>query len=204
MSRVEMKEQAKAKIKGFTFTLFLVSIVASLLPSVFSFIPFLGAIITILFLPFLVFNEIRIYQKFTILDEKPSVDALFKDFQTMWSKTLVLYLLMGLFTFLWSLLLIVPGIIKGLSYSAAPYIMAANPEISPMDAIKQSQELMEGHKSELFVLILSFIGWELLACVTCGLLYIWLIPYMTTTMILFYESLRISPKGYDMPEMFAN
>lgn len=77
--------------------------------------------------------------------------------------------LRGLYTFLWALLFIIPGIVKSLSYSMTPFIMAENPEMTASEAITASRELMNGHKLKLFLLDLSFIGWDLLANFTIGI-----------------------------------
>ena len=102
---------------------------------------------------------------------------------------LILSLLVGLFTFLWSLLFIIPGIIAALSYSLVYYIKLDNPELEYMDTIKKSKELMNGHKWDFFLLQLSFIGWILLVPFTLGILAFWLIPYMTVTECNFYNKL---------------
>lgn len=98
--------------------------------------------------------------------------------------------LMGLFVTLWTFLLIVPGIIKSLAYSMTPFILEEKPELSAYDAIKYSEKLMKGHKTELFLLELSFIGWMILATLTAGIGYLWLIPYMQVTVSEFYEDLK--------------
>lgn len=100
------------------------------------------------------------------------------------------YLLVFVYTFLWSLLLIVPGIIKGLSYSLTPFVLKDNPELSDNAAIEKSMRLMDGHKMDLFLLILSFIGWAILSLFTLGLGFILLIPYMVTSITHFYEDLK--------------
>lgn len=74
-----------------------------------------------------------------------------------------------LYTFLWSLLFIIPGIVKSLSYSMTPFIMAENPDMTAGEAITASKELMYGHRLELFILDLTFIGWDLLANFTLGI-----------------------------------
>ena len=97
----------------------------------------------------------------------------------------------GLFTFLWSLLLIIPGIIKMYGYSMAFYIMYDNPEIKPLEAIKKSQIMMKGYKGKLFLLQLSFIGWALLCSFfTFGIGSLWLIPYRGLSTANFYENLK--------------
>lgn len=89
---------------------------------------------------------------------------------------------MSLFTWLWSLLFVIPGIIKMYSYAMTPYILAAYPDVKAKDALKLSMRIMDGHKMELFVLQLSFIGWSLLSACTCGLLMLLYVgPYMRIT-----------------------
>ena len=101
-------------------------------------------------------------------------------------------LLVQIFTFLWTLLLIVPGIIKAYSYSMTPYILVDNPELSVRDAIRRSQQMMVGQKFNLFWLQLSFIGWFFLACLTGGIGFLWLVPYYQTSQAVFYQNLRSS------------
>ena len=98
-----------------------------------------------------------------------------------------MYFLMALF--LWSILFIIPGIIAAYRYSAATYILVDSPEISALDAINRSKELMKGHKMERFVLDLTFLGWAILCVITCGIGFIWLTPYRQATIANFYRNL---------------
>ena len=102
-------------------------------------------------------------------------------------------LLSGIFIWLWSLLLLVPGIIKSLAYSQANYILkdmqAAGTNIGATDAITASRQLMDGHKWEYFVLQLSFLGWAILATLTFGIGYLWLLPYIQATNAAYYRNL---------------
>ncbi len=116
----------------------------------------------------------------------------------------ILNLLIGIYTFLWMLLFIIPGIVKGLSYSMANFIMAENPEISPSDAIKESKKLMDGNKLDYFMLGLSFIGWHILDFFTLGILSIWLIPYIYTTEATFYEAIKNEKYGDYAPYVYKN
>lgn len=102
----------------------------------------------------------------------------------------LLQLLTYVYVFLWSLLFIIPGIIASYRYAMAPYILRDNPGMPVSEAIRQSKEMMMGHKMDLFVLQLSFIGWALLVPLTFGILSLWLVPYMSTTTALFYEEIR--------------
>ena len=97
---------------------------------------------------------------------------------------------MGIKVFLWSLLLIVPGIIKSYEYSMVPYILAENPSISGKRAFQISTAMTKGHKWDLFVLELSFILWIIGTVCTCGLLGIYLAPYMQATMTEAYYKLK--------------
>ncbi len=98
--------------------------------------------------------------------------------------------LMMLFTYLWMLLLIVPGIIKAFAYSMTPYILKDYPELSANQAINLSIKMMKGHKFDYFYLQLSFIGWGFLSILTLGIGYIWLMPYMYASMAAFYEDIK--------------
>jgi uncharacterized membrane protein len=102
----------------------------------------------------------------------------------------VLNLLIGIFVFLWSLLFVIPGIIAGFRYSQAAFLMMDDPDLSPLDAIRQSKELMRGHKWEYFVFQLSFIGWYFLCGITFGIAMIWVMPYLTVAEINYYEELK--------------
>lgn len=94
-----------------------------------------------------------------------------------------------LYIILWSLLFIIPGIIKAFGYAMTPFIMADNPDMSAREAIAASTELMDGHKGDLFVLGLTFIGWELLCLLSFGIGYLWLNPYMNATYAAFYREI---------------
>ncbi|MBO7251862.1 MAG: DUF975 family protein [Oscillospiraceae bacterium] len=98
----------------------------------------------------------------------------------------------GLYVFLWSLLLVIPGIIAEYSYAMTPYILAENPEMSAGEAIANSKQMMEGHKMELFLLELSFIGWHILAALTLNIGYLWLNPYKNAAAAAFYRKLQAS------------
>ncbi|MCI5753339.1 MAG: DUF975 family protein [Clostridiales bacterium] len=106
---------------------------------------------------------------------------------TVFLRVLVLTILIGIFTFLWTLLFIIPGIIAAYRYSQSIYLLLDHPEMSPMQCMKESARLMRGHKWELFVLNLSFIGWALLTIVP--LVSIWVSPYMELTYAEYYNRL---------------
>lgn len=94
-----------------------------------------------------------------------------------------------LYITLWTLLLVIPGIVKGLSYAMTPFILEEHPEMTASQAIKASMQLMDGHKMDLFILGLSFIGWSLLACLTMGIGFLFLNPYMNAAYAAFYRDI---------------
>ena len=108
----------------------------------------------------------------------------------LFSRVLTTTLLYYVYVFLWSLLLLIPGCIKAYSYAMTPYILKDNPEMKNNAAIEESMRMMDGHKLELFLLDLSFIGWAILSILTCGIGFLWLTPYMNMARVNFYEDLK--------------
>ena len=99
--------------------------------------------------------------------------------------------LKGLFIGLWSLLCIIPGIVKSYQYYMVSYILAEDPEIEWKDALEKSKQMMDGYKMDTFLLELSFIGWDLLSILTCGILSIFYVnPYRYATKAEIYHTLR--------------
>ena len=122
-------------------------------------------------------------------DGKPhSIADLFSQFFN-YGGAFLLRLFTIVLVFLWSLLFIIPGIIKSYSYAMAPYIMAEHPELRPDECITQSKQLMNGHKLELFCLDLSFIGWDILCILTLGIGFLFLNPYKQAAKAAFYRNL---------------
>lgn len=91
---------------------------------------------------------------------------------------------------LWAILLVVPGIIKGLAYSMYPYVLRDEPDLSVWQTLKKSEAIMKGYKGKLFLMYLSFVGWFILGAFTFGILYIWLTPYVMTSTVKFYDEVR--------------
>lgn len=106
-------------------------------------------------------------------------------------------LLTQIYILLWTLLLIIPGIIKSLSYAMTPFVLRDNPEMKNNAAIELSMKMMDGHKGELFWLYLTFIGWGILCILTLGIGYFWLAPYMQASMAQFYEEVKAEYEQYD-------
>lgn len=109
----------------------------------------------------------------------------FKDY----GRILGTMLLSSVYQFLWMLLLIIPGIIKGYSYALTPYLLKDHPELKFNAAIEESMRLMSGNKMRLFLLDLSFIGWFLLGLITFGIAFLWITPYWNTARAAFFEDL---------------
>ena len=123
-----------------------------------------------------------------------------------YGRSLAGVLWMYLFIFLWSLLLIIPGIIKALAYWMTPYILAEYPDVEPTEALKLSMRMTQGYKGDIFIMFLSFIGWMLLSALTCGILYMFYVgPYMHTSLAGLYLELKRNAidKGVVRPEELA-
>ena len=198
MERTELKAWAKAKIKGHMWQLLGVILVASILTSLtvgqkYSYengqLSVTGGI-PLGFLFYFVEVGLAYYMVKFINDKKPVFKDLFY-FTKDYARTLVVGLLTSIFILLWALLLIIPGIIKAIAYSLVTLILADDKykDLSYMEVLKKSEELMKGHKMDFFVLQLSFIGWHLLAILTLGILEIWIIPYQTTATYKFLDDI---------------
>ena len=191
-SRTELKLMAKKQIKGNVGILFVITVIIAVISAlanlVLSFIPVVGSLAAaIVISPAFVISIWRIYLN---LDFKnPDISDVFLGFDDFWTAFKANFLI-SLFTFLWSLLFYIPGIIKSLSYSQTMAIIAENRGVGALEAINRSKVMMEGHKADLFVLCLSFIGWLLLGAVTFGIAYIWVGPYIQATLVNFYNDIK--------------
>ncbi|MDF2606761.1 MAG: hypothetical protein K0S34_956 [Bacillales bacterium] len=105
-------------------------------------------------------------------------------------KSILNTITVSIFVFLWSLLLIIPGIIKGISYSLTKYIILDNHDIKNIDAIDLSRKMMNGYKWKYFKLHVSFIGWYILGALTLGIGFIWITPYIETSFAAFYQYVK--------------
>lgn len=119
-----------------------------------------------------------------------AVKNMFDVFKGKYARCMAVSWLTALFTFLWALLFIIPGIIKSYAYAMTPFIAAENPEMGANDCIDASQKMMYGHKWELFVLDLTFIGWWLLCAITFGIALLFVYPYMELAHVEFYKELQ--------------
>lgn len=150
--------------------------------------------------------------------DNPQLGTLFSQFKSNFLYCFLLNFLKGVFIFLWSMLLFIPGIVAIYRYRFAEYIMADDPSISPLDAITLSKNMTYGRKMDLFLLDLSFIGWFILSVATCGIGFLFLYPYMGITTAEFYEqakaeyydtgrrsdvNTKICPKCMNSTDMYA-
>jgi len=205
MNRAELKAKAKSQINGKIGILFVIALVIGAISFAAGFvlgmIPVVGSLAASLIVtPAFTLSMVRVYMT-VAAGGKPEVKDAFSGFDDFWSAFKVTFLV-GLFTFLWSLLFIVPGIIKSISYSMSMYILAENKGKAALECIGESKAMTEGHKMELFVLSLSFIGWILLGSITLGIAYIWVLPYMQTTFVNAYHSLK--PVAYTPAESVSD
>lgn len=179
-----IKSVARKKIKGKWGIMIGSFIIMTLLVSFASFTiigPLLIGGPLIIGLTTLVLNVVR--------SREAEVGQLFSKFK-YFGNTLLWYILYNIYIMLWSMLFYIPGIIKSYSYAMSPYILADNPEMDANQAITESRQMMDGHKAELFLLDLSFIGWMFLSIFTFGILLLWVIPYMQAARAEFYTRLK--------------
>ena len=131
-----------------------------------------------------------------------NIDGVFEGFKADFGGTLLIGLMSGIFTFLWSLLFVIPGIIKTYAYSMAYFVKADHPEYGWNQCLKTSIALMKGNKWRLFVLDLSFIGWYLVGALCLGIGTLWVTPYHQAARAQFYCGLtRTQPAGCEEPRM---
>ena len=124
-------------------------------------------------------------------EESVDLENLFDGFRGgRYTRVFCALFLVNLFTFLWTLLLIIPGIMKAFSYALTPYILLDEPELTAKQAISRSCEIMQGRRWKLFCLYFSFIGWGILCLLTFGIGFLWLAPYINASIAAFYEDAR--------------
>ena len=193
ISRKELKAAARQQIKGNVATFFGLSVIFALINMISG---------TLVFGPLVLMGPLALGFAMFILEVVRTRDGKFetgfKGFK-QFGAAFVASLLMCFFILLWSLLLFVPAIIADLRYSMTYFIIADNPGISGMAAIKKSKEMMKGHKWELFMLRLSFFWWILLIFITFGLAAIYVAPYMHATTANYYEKLKSERSAQPAP-----
>lgn len=188
MTRIELKNAAKEQIQGKIGLLFVIFIIVTIIGVGCALVPVIGWFATAIITPAFEISLCMIYLALA-RNEEISVGDVFKGFNIT-GKAVWLYIITEFFTFLWSLLLIIPGIVKAFSYAMAPYILADNPELTARESLNESKRIIDGHKFDLFVLQLSFFWWYILGSITFGIAYVYVIPYINATTANFYNSIK--------------
>ena len=195
MTRQQIKEMAKAqlgdKIFGNKWLIAVVVIVIQIaLSQLVNFIPGVGQIAALLISGPVSYGVSAMFLKQTRNGQTMDIVDIFNGFKYDFSNTFLIGLMTFIFTILWSLLLVIPGIVKSYAYSMAMYVKVDHPDYDWKKCIDESQRMMSGHKGELFVLDLSFIGWMIVGAFCCGVGTFWVRAYMEASHAQFYENLR--------------
>lgn len=151
-------------------------------------IPFAGVILSLLLTGPMAVGLVWVFLRLA-RREPAEIGQLFDGFKRFWI-AVGAYLLVTLFTLLWTLLLIIPGIIASYAYAMTYFVLADDQTVGPLQAISRSKEMMRGKKWKLFCLSLRFLGWILLCILTLGIGFLWLGPYMQTAVAHFYDDVR--------------
>jgi len=211
MERVELKEKAKEKIKGNLWYLWKPLVFFELIVFLIVFLIVLPLVIaevdenTINLITNIVTSVFSIietvfmvgYAKYTldfVRGKKQDWKAPFSFIKDHFIAVILLSLLVDLIILGGTILLIVPGIIFAIGHTFYQEVYVDNEDLKTMEVVKKSWNLTKGYKMDIFILTLSFIGWGILGVFTLGILYIWLIPYMNVTLLLFYEGLTKKDK----------
>lgn len=136
-----------------------------------------------------IFGFIRYVLKFARGEQYSVKEDLFYYFKNDLGAVLLTGILTSIFITAWSLLLVIPGIIAAISYSMVFYLKV-DTDKTGMDLIDESKKMMQGHKADYFVFVLSFLGWAILGGLTFGLAYIYVIPYISVSQALYYEEIK--------------
>ena len=206
-TRSEIRAKARETLGGGIFktpwlAVLLVFVVASIIMGALGATGFLAIVSLIITGPVMigVYSYLLKYVRYE--NDLNKLDPLFDGFKNDAVGNIILGVLQSVFIALWTLLFVIPGIVKSYSYAMAYYIKIDNPNMSGNDAITESRKMMNGHKMELFLLDLSFIGWISVGIATLGIGLLWVQPYMEMARIHFYEELK--PKKKPQPNRDSN
>ena len=209
MNRKEIKEEARGKIKGniwnIIWPLLVIGVIGTVISGILtggkafsyeyatstgnlSFSGSFSSIITALVSGFLSAGYIKYLLNF-IRTGKFDANDIINTIKEKWLNILIADVLVYIIVFACTLLFIIPGIIMGLAYSFAMYLVV-DTDVSGNDSLKKSREMMKGYKWDYFVFGLSFLGWIILGVFTFGILYIWLIPYICVASCIYYDRLK--------------
>lgn len=193
MTRQTIKAMAKAQMGNNIFgSGWLLALVVCFIPSLaglLSSIPGIGGAIVLVVSGPLAYGVAYCFLKQTRDGQPMDIGDVFKGFTVDFTGTFLIGLMTSIFTALWSLLFVIPGIVKGYSYAMANFIKVDHPEYDWKQCITASRQLMDGHKMDLFVQDLSFIGWLIVGSLCFGIGTLWVTPYMQAARAQFYQSL---------------
>ena len=197
----ELRARARASLRGLFDVRWLMVIVANVVISA-----ILGAGSFFFVLPLIIGGPLVVglagYVLAMVRDHEntPDFGRVFSGFDNF-GKNLATYLLMMVYLALWSMLFIIPGIVKAMAYAMTNYIRNDHPEYSADQAITESCRMMNGHKMKYFLLQLSFIGWMIVGYLCCGVGTLWVKAYMSAANAHFYEELKRQemPQNQEIP-----
>lgn len=193
MNRSDLKFRAKMQLGGGVFsTPWLVAAVAGIIVGVLcaavnAIVPALG---TLVITGPLSYGTAYLFLKQSRDNEPMNLADLFRGFTEDLAQNIILGLAISIFTALWSMLFVIPGIVKGISYSMAFYIKVDHPEYDWRQCLEASKIMTMGRKMDLFLLELSFFGWLLLGSALFGVGVFLVIPYMTATTVQYYNDIK--------------
>lgn len=203
MNRSEIKNKAKEMIKGnlwhiwkIYLVVFAVSFLVGLVEGLFASVPIVSLLVSLVSI--VISAALSVASMYYILkfvrNEKIEIKDVFEFAKKHWVISILSTLLVAACVIGGTILLIIPGIIVSFGLYFSSYVVADNPELTATEVIKKSWNLTKGYKMDIFIFGLSFIGWAMLAPLTLGILYIWLMPYMIVATTLFYEELKKQAK----------
>ena len=205
MSNSELKCKAKAQLGGKLFSnawlmaLLVCVIVGAITTAAGTIVPALGAT---LILGAVEYGTSRLFLDQARSGKAMEIGALFSGFSSNFGELFLLGFLSTLFAALWALLFVIPGIIASYRYSFALYNLLNDPEMGVMEAMALSKKQTRGYKADLFVMDLSFIGWDILTSLTAGILLIYVKPFREQTWMGYYRAITGtgSAEGGDVPQ----
>ena len=200
MTNSEIKKWAKEKVNGKRWTILPAIIVASILTNItlvnnvhfdVNDLKFTSNTYPFGWLFYFVEVGLTAFMVKFITDKKVDFNELFA-YGSQFGRCIGAYILQAIYVFLWSLLFIIPGIIKSIAYSLVPMLLADDKykDFDLSELLKKSEAMMYGHKADYFWLDLSFIGWHILAIFTLGLLEFWIVTYQKTAMTKFLYDVK--------------
>ena len=190
MTASEIRAKARQQLGNNIFSnQWLYALVVCLIVTAISGIASSTVVIPLLISGPLSFGATKVFLKLARSGDAIKIEDTFGGFTSDLGGNIILGLLISVFTFLWSLLFVIPGIVKAYSYSMAFYIKHDNPTYTWKQCIDESRKMMDGNKMRLFLLDLSFIGWIIVGMLCLGIGTLWVSPYMSAAHANFYEEI---------------